>query len=66
VSDSMASAAYLEEQQKIPGLKEGLAALGIGNKPPQIASACEFILEGLHLHQKLNKEREGGRYTYRS
>jgi magnesium chelatase subunit I len=66
VSDSMASAAYLEQQQKIPGLKEGLAALGIGNKPPQIASACEFILEGLHLHQKLNKEREGGRYTYRS
>jgi magnesium chelatase subunit I len=66
VSDSMASAAYLEEQQKVPGLKEGLLALGTGNQPPQIASACEFILEGLHLHQKLNKEREGGRYTYRS
>ena len=66
VSDSMASAAYLEEQQKVPGLKEGLAALGVGSKPPRIASACEFILEGLHLHQKLNKEREGGRYTYRS
>jgi len=66
VSDSMASASYLEEQQKIPGLKEGVTALGIGNKPPYFASACEFILEGLHLHQKLNKEREGGRYTYRS
>jgi magnesium chelatase subunit I len=66
VSDSMASASYLEDQQKIPGLKEGIAALGVGNKPPHIAAGCEFILEGLHLHQKLNKEREGGRYTYRS
>lgn len=66
VSDSMASDAYLEEQQKIPGLKEAVAVLGVSNKPPHVASASEFVLEGLHLHQKLNKEREGGRYTYRS
>jgi hypothetical protein len=30
-----------------------------------MASATEFILEGLHLHQKLNKQSEGGRQTYR-
>ena len=29
-----------------------------------MASATEFVLEGLHLHQKLNKEMEGGRVTY--
>jgi len=29
-----------------------------------MASATEFLLEGLHLHQKLNREREGGRFTY--
>jgi hypothetical protein len=32
--------------------------------PIFMASATEFILEGLHLHQKLNKEVEGGRITY--
>ena len=26
----------------------------------------EFVLEGLHLHQRLNKEAEGARYTYRA
>ena len=66
VSDALASATYIEQQQNIPGLKEGVAVLAVGNQPPHVASACEFILEGLHLHQKLNKEREGGRYTYRS
>jgi magnesium chelatase subunit I len=66
VSDALASTTYIEQQQKIPGLKEGVAVLAVGNQPPHVASACEFILEGLHLHQKLNKEREGGRYTYRS
>jgi hypothetical protein len=62
----MASSAYLEEPQTIPGLKEALATLGTNDRPAQIASATEFVLEGLHLHQKLNKEREGGRYTYRA
>ena len=28
-----------------------------------MAAATEFILEGLHLHQKLNKDRDGGRVT---
>ena len=66
VSDMMTSISYLEEPTHIPGLKEALATLGVGDQPARIASATEFILEGLHLHQKLNKEREGGRYTYRA
>ena len=66
VSDMMTSSSYLEEPKNIPGLKEALTTLGISDQPARIASATEFILEGLHLHQKLNKEREGGRYTYRA
>lgn len=66
VSDMMTSTSYLEEPTHIPGLKEALATLGVNDHPARIASATEFILEGLHLHQKLNKEREGGRYTYRA
>jgi len=67
VSDSMSSKEYLEDIGNIPGLGETVRALGVKeNHPAQVASAAEFILEGLHLHQKLNKEREGGRYTYRA
>ena len=66
VSDSMPSGEYLEDVRNIVGLSEGISALGVGERPALIASAAEFILEGLHLHQKLNKEREGGRYTYRA
>ena len=29
-------------------------------------AACELVLEGLHLHQKLNRDREGGRTSYRA
>jgi magnesium chelatase subunit I len=38
----------------------------VGESPAAIASAVELLLEGLHLHRRLNKERAagvgGGRY----
>jgi magnesium chelatase subunit I len=64
VSDQMASQDYLEGIKEIPGLKEAIRTLGIQESPSLMASATEFVLEGLHLHQKLNKETEGGRVTY--
>ena len=64
VSDQMPSQDYLEGIKEIPGLKEAIRSLGISESPALMASATEFILEGLHLHQKLNKEIEGGRVTY--
>jgi magnesium chelatase subunit I len=64
VSDQMASQDYLEGIKEIPGLKEAIRTLGIQESPTLMASATEFVLEGLHLHQKLNKEVEGGRATY--
>jgi len=64
VSDMMPSEDYLEGIKAIPGLKEALRSLGSMESPALMASATEFILEGLHLHQKLNKEMEGGRITY--
>jgi magnesium chelatase subunit I len=56
---------YLEGIRQIPGLREGVAMLGAFESPGLMAAAIEFVLEGLHLHQKLNKDRAGGRYTYR-
>jgi magnesium chelatase subunit I len=64
VSDAMSSQDYLEGIKEIPGLKEAIRTLGNPESPALIASATEFILEGLHLHQKLNKEVKGGRTTY--
>jgi magnesium chelatase subunit I len=65
VSDGMRAEDYLEGVRAIPGLRKAIENLGVGESPGLMASATEFILEGLHLHQKLNKQSEGGRQTYR-
>jgi len=66
VSDQMPAEDYLEGIGAIPGLQEAILVLGEVESPGFIAASTEFLLEGLHLHQKLNKECEGGRYTYRA
>jgi magnesium chelatase subunit I len=66
VSDQMRSEEYLDGIRQIPGLHEAVEQLGTFESPALMACAIEFALEGLHLHQKLNKDREGGRYTYRA
>jgi len=66
VSDRMRAEEYLDGIRQIPGLREGIALLGTFESPGLMAAATEFVLEGLHLHQKLNKDREGGRLTYRA
>jgi len=66
VGDSVASDEYLECVLAIPGLQQGVRVLGGIESPGFIAAASEFIFEGLHLHECLNKEREGGRFTYRA
>ena len=66
VSDEMPSHEYLEGIRHIPGLREGVGLLGAFETPALMATATEFVLEGLHLHQKLNKDRSGGRYAYRA
>ncbi|MCS6927707.1 MAG: magnesium chelatase [Candidatus Binatia bacterium] len=65
VSDSMPAREYLDDIRSIPGLRENIRRLEVSDSPARLAAAAELILEGLHLHQKLNKEREGGRYRYR-
>jgi len=66
VSDSTRAEEYLDGVRAIAGLREGIRVLGGAESPGFIAAATELILEGLHLHQKLNKDREGGRYTYKA
>ena len=65
VSDAMPAEEYLEGVRAIPGLREAIERLGPFESPGLMAAATEFLLEGLHLHEKLNKEQKGGRYVYR-
>jgi magnesium chelatase subunit I len=66
VSDRMPSPDYRDGVQQIPGLREALERLGPSESPGLTAAAIEFVLEGLHLHQKLNKDRDGGRWAFRA
>ncbi len=57
-------AALVEE---LPGLKGPVATLTDGDESAAaIASAVEFLLEGLHLGKRLNKDHVGSRASYRA
>jgi magnesium chelatase subunit I len=64
VSDRSPSSEYLDALREVPGLREAVNQLGAFESPGLMAAASELIFEGLHLHQKLNKERHGSRFTY--
>jgi magnesium chelatase subunit I len=64
VSDRAPASEYMEPLREVTGLREAIAALGPFETPGLMAAASEFIFEGLHLHQKLNKDRQGGRFAY--
>jgi magnesium chelatase subunit I len=64
VSAGMPSEEYLEGLDAIAGLRDAAARLAGGDSAPRLASAIEFVLEGLHLSNRLNKVEEEGRVRY--
>jgi magnesium chelatase subunit I len=60
------SSEYVSLLGEIEGFDEPIKRLGADNTHELIASAMEFILEGLHLKRRLNKDRVEGRYHYRT
>lgn len=65
IGESFASSEYESIIKKIDGMDEAVSKLANSDNPALRASAAEFILEGLHLNQLLNKDRVNGRTTYR-
>jgi magnesium chelatase subunit I len=65
VSDSMPSAEYVRQLGQAKPLLAAVRKLG-ATDPATTASALEFILEGLHLGKKLNKDVQAGHYRYRT
>jgi magnesium chelatase subunit I len=52
---------------KIPALRTTVLGLTDGDESPAaVASAVEFVLEGLHLQKRLNKDSAGSRASYRA
>jgi magnesium chelatase subunit I len=50
----------------LPALRQPVSDLTGGDESPAaVASAVEFVLEGLHLSKRLNKDAVGSRATYR-
>ena len=63
--ESMPSVEYDAIVRKVDGLDAVVSQIAKSDSPARRASAVEFVLEGLHLNQLLNKDRLGGRTTYR-
>jgi magnesium chelatase subunit I len=66
--DDLPSAAYLAVLADIPELEpptRALAGADAAESPALMASALEFLLEGLHLTKRLNKDASGARALYR-
>ncbi len=62
--ESLASIEYSSIIKNVEGLNEVIEKLTPGGTEASRASAIEFVLEGLHLNQLLNKERVGIHTTY--
>jgi magnesium chelatase subunit I len=65
VGDLLPSAEYTEGIDSIQGLRSAIEGLEENGSPARIASAIEFILEGLHLSNRLNKDVQGRSALYR-
>jgi len=63
--DDLPASTYSEVLAQIPALGPPVLALAGSETPAAVASAVEFILEGLHLTKRLNKEAAGAKATYR-
>jgi magnesium chelatase subunit I len=64
VGETAPSAAHELLVEQIPELRRAVSRLDVGESQAGLASAVEFVLEGLHLNRRLNKERRAGGVRY--
>ena len=65
--ESMTSAELAAVAEQVDALQTPVTILTGGDESPgAVAAAVEFILEGLHLSKRLNKDASGDSATYRS
>jgi magnesium chelatase subunit I len=65
VGEGLTAASYARAMGTAPELEAALRRLGLPDRPEVRASVIEFLLEGLHLNKRLNKDEMEGRSLYR-
>ena len=65
IAQNLPSEAYVEGFQVIPGMKDAVGTLVDPQSPQEASAAIEFILEGLHLSNKLNREILSDKVVYK-
>lgn len=55
-SEMMPSHDYVHQLSHLDGVAEAIGRLDVGGSPAAVASGIEFLLEGLHLNRRLNKD----------
>jgi magnesium chelatase subunit I len=69
--DRIPSSDYVRWAHEVPGLLDAVRRLDPfdvtdgAEEPAVVASAVEFLLEGLHLSRRINKDRSGASVVYR-
>ena len=64
VGELVPSSVHGDLVKGVSELRSAIARLDAGESPAGIASGVEFVLEGLHLNRRLNKERRGVSVRY--
>ncbi len=65
--EDVASSEEARLVEQIPALRDAVLSLtGADESPAAVAAAVEFVLEGLHLSKRLNKDTSAAGATYRS
>ncbi|HZC07171.1 MAG TPA: sigma 54-interacting transcriptional regulator [Ktedonobacterales bacterium] len=65
VAATQPSMEYVTQLARVGGLRVAVDKLKGHGSPATVASAVEFILEGLHLNRRLNKDEIAGQTRYR-
>jgi magnesium chelatase subunit I len=65
VGDMTPSDQYVKLARQVEGVMPAVEKIDAHRSAAETAAAVEFILEGLHLNKRLNKDRVGGKTQYR-
>src|SRR5665213_1159771 len=65
VGEGIPARTYTRAIGALPELAGALKKLGLADRPEVRASVIEFLLEGLHLNKRLNKDEVEGKAVYR-
>lgn len=64
--EDITSADYSKLLEAAPAMRDAALRLAENESPGEVAAAVEFLLEGLHLSKRLNKDRSGPKSSYRA